>query len=72
MAVAVAQRRVDWGIAIESVARQYELGFLPVQEEHYDFIVPRARAQRPAVRRFVGLLDDNEVRLALAEFRFSR
>ena len=72
VAVAVAQHRVDWGVAIESVARQYGLGFLPVQEEHYDFILPRARAERPAVRRFVELLDDKEVRLALAELRFNR
>jgi len=72
VAVAVAQRRVDWGVAIESVARQYGLGFLPVQEEHYDFIVPRARAQRPAVRRFVELLDEEAVRQALAELGFPR
>jgi putative molybdopterin biosynthesis protein len=72
VAVAVAQRRVDWGVTIESVAREYGLGFLPVQEEHYDFILPRARAERPAVRRFVELLDDKEVHLALAELRFSR
>jgi putative molybdopterin biosynthesis protein len=72
VAVAVAQRRVDWGVAIENVARQYGLGFLPVQEEHYDFILPRVRAERPAVRRFVELLDDKEVRLALAELRFNQ
>jgi putative molybdopterin biosynthesis protein len=72
VAVAVAQRRADWGLAIESVARQYGLGFLPVQEEHYDFILPRSRAKRPPVRRFVELLEDKEVRLALAELRFSR
>ncbi len=30
VAVAVAQNRADWGIAIESVARQYGLGFIPV------------------------------------------
>jgi putative molybdopterin biosynthesis protein len=72
VAVAVAQRRVDWGVAIESVARQYGLGFLPLQEEHYDFILPRSRAERPPVRRFVELLEDKEVRLALAELRFNR
>jgi putative molybdopterin biosynthesis protein len=72
VAVAVAQHRADWGVAIESVARQYGLGFLPLQEEHYDFVVPRVRAARPAVRRFVELLEDKEVHLALAELRFSR
>ena len=72
VAVAVAQHRADWGVAIESVARQYGLGFLPLQEEHYDFVVPRARAARPAVRRFVELLEDKEVRLALAALGFSQ
>jgi putative molybdopterin biosynthesis protein len=72
VAVAIAQRRADWGVAIESVARQYGLGFLPAQEEHYDFILPRSRAQRPPVRRFVELLEDKGVRLALAELRFNR
>ena len=58
VAVAVQQRRADWGIAIESVARQYELGFIPFQEEHYDFVVPRARLQRSPVRHFLAVLDD--------------
>jgi molybdate-binding protein len=50
--VAVAQNRADWGIAIETISRQYGLGFIPAQDEHYDFIVPRARLARPAVQRF--------------------
>lgn len=56
VAVAVAQERADWGLAIDTVARQYGLGFLPLQAEQYDFVVPAARADRPAVRRFVDLL----------------
>ena len=48
----IAQNRDDWGMAIESVARQYGLGFIPVQHEHYDFVVPKAKLQRPPVRRF--------------------
>ncbi|MGH7116516.1 MAG: molybdopterin biosynthesis protein, partial [Stellaceae bacterium] len=31
VAVAVSQNRADWGIAIETVARQYGLGFIPAQ-----------------------------------------
>src|SRR5262249_44126609 len=57
VAVAVAQQRADWGMAIESVARQYGLGFGPVQDEHYDFIVPKARLERPPVQRFKALLE---------------
>ena len=44
VAAAVAQGRADWGLAIRSVAEQAGLGFLPLTEEHYDFVVPQARA----------------------------
>jgi putative molybdopterin biosynthesis protein len=66
VAVAVAQSRADWGMTIQSVARQYELGFIPVQDEHYDFIVPQSRLDRPAVQKLRALLEDNAVREALA------
>ncbi len=71
VAVAVAQNRADWGIAIENVARQYGLGFVPAQDEHYDFVVPKARLDRPAVQRFRELLADPEVRKALSELGFA-
>jgi putative molybdopterin biosynthesis protein len=57
-------------MAIESVARQYQLGFIPVQPEHYDFAVPTARLERPPVQRFVALLGDAGVRQALAALGF--
>ena len=50
VAAAVVQGRADWGMAIDTVAKQYGLGFIPVQEEHYDFAVPKARSARPAVQ----------------------
>ncbi|NUZ08335.1 molybdopterin biosynthesis protein [Piscinibacter koreensis] len=58
VAAAVQQHRADWGVAIDTVARQYGLGFIPMQEEHYDFIVPRARLERPGVQAFLALLAD--------------
>jgi putative molybdopterin biosynthesis protein len=70
VAVAVAQNRADWGVAIESVARQYDLGFLPLQDEHYDFAVPKARLERPAVQRFRAVLQDATVREALRTLGF--
>jgi len=70
VAVAVAQRRADWGVAIETVARAYGLGFLPLQAERYDFVAPRARLGRPAVQRFRRLLDDPAVRAELAAMGF--
>ena len=68
--VAVAQGRADWGIAIETMARQYGLGFIPAQDEHYDFIVPKTRLARPAVQRFFAVLEDPATRKALTELGF--
>jgi putative molybdopterin biosynthesis protein len=70
VAVAVAQGRADWGVAIDTVARQYGLGFIPVQEERYDFVVPKARLDRPAVVAFRALLEVPETRAALRELGF--
>jgi putative molybdopterin biosynthesis protein len=61
VAAAVAQHRADWGVCIESVARQSGLGFLPLQQEHYDFIVPQSRLDRPAVKAFRELLAEPEI-----------
>ena len=65
VAAAVAQRRADWGVTLETVARGAGLMFLPVQHEQYDFIVPRARAERPAVIAFKALLQEPVTREAL-------
>jgi putative molybdopterin biosynthesis protein len=70
VAVAVAQNRADWGIAIETVARQYGLAFIPAQDEHYDFVVPKGRLDRPAVQRFCALLADARVREELSALGF--
>ncbi len=70
VAIAVAQRRADWGVAIETVAQQYGLGFIPLQAEQYDFVIPRTRLERPAVRRFIALLQDPAIRQRLADIGF--
>jgi putative molybdopterin biosynthesis protein len=72
VAVAVAQNRADWGMAIESVARQYGLGFIPAQDEHYDFAVPKSRWDSPAVQHFRKALADISVREALQAMGFRR
>jgi putative molybdopterin biosynthesis protein len=59
------------GIAIETVARQYGLGFIPAQDEHYDFIVPKARLERPPVQYFRALLADRSIQEALTRLGFS-
>jgi putative molybdopterin biosynthesis protein len=63
---AVVQGRADWGVTLESVARAAGLGFLPLQAEQYDFIVPKARAQRPGVIAFRHLLAEPATHEALS------
>ena len=70
VAAAIAQKRADWGVAIDTVARQYGLGFIPLQEEHYDFIVPKAKLERPAVVAFCRMLADSQVREELRRLGF--
>jgi len=65
VAAAVAQRRADWGVTLETVARNAGLGFLPVQHEQYDFVLPRTRAERPAVVAFKALLQQPGTKEAL-------
>jgi molybdate-binding protein len=48
----------DAGIAIESVARLTQLGFVPLVSERFDLIVPTARAGLPQVRALFELLED--------------
>jgi putative molybdopterin biosynthesis protein len=66
VAAAVVQGRADWGMTLDTVARNAGLGFLPVQEEQYDFIVPVSRALRPGVVAFKKLLQQDTTREALA------
>jgi putative molybdopterin biosynthesis protein len=70
VAAAVAQGRADWGVAIDTVAAQYGLGFTPLQEERYDFVVPTGRLSRAPVQSFCALLSDSRVRDQLRALGF--
>ncbi|MGB0619108.1 MAG: molybdopterin biosynthesis protein [Myxococcota bacterium] len=72
VAAAIAQGRADWGVTIESVARDAGLRFQPLQAEEYDFVVPEARFDRPANRLLREILSDADgpLRAALAEQGF--
>jgi putative molybdopterin biosynthesis protein len=62
VAVAVAQGRADWGVAIAPIARLYGLAFLPLTPESYDFLLVESRRERPAVQAFLAALADEHVR----------
>jgi putative molybdopterin biosynthesis protein len=67
VAAAVRQRRADWGVAIEAVARAYGLAFIPLRAEQYDLAIPAGRWDRPAVAAFRRLCEEPETRRRLAE-----
>jgi len=65
VAAAVVQGRADWGMTLDTVARSAGLGFLPVQAEQYDFVIPRSRAHRPGVVALITLLQQASTKEAL-------
>ena len=48
----------DVGIAIESAALAEGLGFVPLAEERFDLVIPRALTAKPPVSRLIEALDD--------------
>jgi len=68
VAAAISQNRADWGIAIRSVAEDLGLGFYPIQDEEYDFILPKNRLERPEVALFLSLLQETNIQNKLAKF----
>ena len=62
VAAAIAQGRADWGFAIEPVARMYDLSFLTVAPEEYDFLVVESWRDRPGMQAFLAALKDEKTR----------
>ena len=54
VALAVSAGKVDAGLAIESVARQFGLGFVPLCEERYDLLAWRREYFEPALQTLLA------------------
>jgi putative molybdopterin biosynthesis protein len=72
VAAAISQGRADWGMTLDTIASKAGLGFLPVREERYDFVVPTARRHRPGVLAFKNLLSQPATRDALSRLGMKR
>lgn len=71
VAAAVAQKRADWGLTIETVAKYAALRFRPLRTEHYDFVIPADRWERPPVQALRRLLEPgSDLRARLRERNF--
>jgi len=66
VAAAVSQGRADWGLTLDTIAHNSGLGFLPLRDERYDFVVTKSRANRAGVVAFKKLLTEPATREALA------
>ena len=66
VAASVFQGRADWGVTLDTIARNSGLGFTSVQHEQYDFVTPTSRAGSPGVQAFRARLADPATRDALA------
>ncbi|MGB9729056.1 MAG: molybdopterin biosynthesis protein [Thermoprotei archaeon] len=60
VAAAIAQGRADVGVAIKSVADAYDLDFIPIGEEFYDFLIPIDRLEKTSVKKFINTLKSQE------------
>ena len=67
---AIKHARADWGVAIDVVANLYDLATIPLTREQFDFVVPKSRQHRPAVRAFVEVLDSPDVQAELSAAGF--
>lgn len=62
LAVAVRDGKADAGLAIEAVARQFRLGFVPLVEERYDLVLRRRDFFEPPAQSLMALARTPEFR----------
>ncbi len=72
VAAAVQQGRADWGVTLDTVAAAAGLTFRFLRDEEFDFAVPAARWDRPAVVALRELLEDPAVVAELQALGFDR
>jgi putative molybdopterin biosynthesis protein len=70
VAASVALRKADWGLAIETVAYDYQLAFTFMQDEYYDFVIPAEKLSQPAIQRFLELLRSDAAQAGLTRLGF--
>ncbi len=75
VAASIATRKADWGIAIKTVALMYDLEFIPLREEHYDFCIPKSKLKKDSIQEFFKIIKSKEFQnklLAMGGFKVSQ
>ncbi len=60
VAAAVHQGKADAGLGIRSAAKLYDLDFIPIAWEHYDFLISKPSLEKRVVKEFLRVLKSNE------------
>ena len=65
LAALIAAGNADAGLGIYAAAKMYDLDFIPICDEEYDFLIAAEYADDPMVRAFLAALrsDDCKERL---------
>jgi putative molybdopterin biosynthesis protein len=66
VAAIISSGSVDAGLGIFSAAKAFDLGFLPICDEEYDFIIPARFAEMNAVKKFLNVLGSAAFKAALS------
>jgi putative molybdopterin biosynthesis protein len=53
--------KVDIGVGIETIAKKYELGFIPIGDECYDFLIRADKFDDEDVQKFIKTLKTAEI-----------
>ena len=67
IAASIAQGKADVGIGIKTVAHFYNLDFIHLDDEMYDFLIPSNRAKKKAVKLFFSTLNSKEFKKDLSK-----
>ena len=67
IAASIAQGKADVGIGIKTVAHFYNLDFIHLDDEMYDFLIPSNRAEKKAVKLFFSTLNSKEFKKDLSK-----
>jgi len=67
VAAAVASGRADCGLGIAAAAQALDLDFIPLFQERYDLVIPKAHAESDLLAPLFGLLADSDFRKAVSQ-----
>jgi len=65
IATAVLRGKADAGLGIRTVAERNELDFIPIANEHYDFLILKRRLEKEGVKKLLAALRSDEFRAEL-------